>query len=53
MVIYLSPRGKVLDNEIARDLAQNESLNIFVCGHYEGSGPRDLSTEGGYGIIHW
>lgn len=34
-VIYLSPKGKVLDNKLARDMAQSKSLT-FVCGHYEG-----------------
>lgn len=34
-VIYLSPKGKVLDNKLAREMAEYESLT-FVCGHYEG-----------------
>lgn len=34
-VIYLSPKGKVLDNKLARQIAEYESLT-FVCGHYEG-----------------
>lgn len=34
-VIYLSPQGKVFNQEIARTLAREEHL-IFVCGRYEG-----------------
>ena len=34
-VIYMSPKGKVLDNTLAREMAESESLT-FVCGHYEG-----------------
>ena len=34
-IIYMSPRGPVLDQKIAEDLAQEEEL-FFLCGHYEG-----------------
>ena len=34
-VIYLSPKGKVFNQQIARDLAKEERL-ILLCGHYEG-----------------
>ena len=34
-VIYLSPKGKVFDQQIARELAKEEHL-ILLCGHYEG-----------------
>ena len=34
-VIYMSPKGRVLDNKIARQLAEQESVT-FLCGHYEG-----------------
>lgn len=34
-VVYLSPCGKVFNNHIAKDLANNEHI-IFICGHYEG-----------------
>ncbi|MGI6175300.1 MAG: tRNA (guanosine(37)-N1)-methyltransferase TrmD [Christensenellales bacterium] len=33
--IYLSPRGKRLNNSVARKLAKEEEL-ILLCGHYEG-----------------
>ena len=34
-VIFLGPRGKTFNQEMARDLSQEEDL-IFLCGHYEG-----------------
>ncbi|MEX1376563.1 MAG: tRNA (guanosine(37)-N1)-methyltransferase TrmD [Eubacteriales bacterium] len=34
-VVYMSPKGKVLDNKIAREMANMESVT-FLCGHYEG-----------------
>ena len=40
-VIYLSPKGKVLNQTIARNLAKEEHL-ILLCGHYEGIDQRVL-----------
>lgn len=34
-IIYMSPRGRRLDGELARELAQENEL-VFLCGHYEG-----------------
>ncbi|MBQ3064101.1 MAG: tRNA (guanosine(37)-N1)-methyltransferase TrmD [Clostridia bacterium] len=34
-VIYMSPRGKVFNQEKARELAELDQL-IILCGHYEG-----------------
>lgn len=34
-VIFLGPRGKVFNQELAKELVQEEEL-IFLCGHYEG-----------------
>lgn len=34
-VIYLSPQGKVFNQELANELSKEEHL-IFLCGHYEG-----------------
>ena len=42
-VIYLSPRGKTLNNKIAKSLAKEENL-VFLCGHYEGIDQRALDT---------
>lgn len=35
-VIYLSPRGKLLNYNLSNSLANNNSNYILVCGHYEG-----------------
>ncbi|AWK51348.1 tRNA (guanosine(37)-N1)-methyltransferase TrmD [Clostridium beijerinckii] len=34
-VIFLGPRGKTFNQELAKDLCKEENL-IFLCGHYEG-----------------
>ena len=34
-VIFLGPRGKTFNQEMAKDLSKKGSI-IFVCGHYEG-----------------
>lgn len=34
-VIYLSPKGKVFNNDMAVSLSHEDSL-VFLCGHYEG-----------------
>lgn len=34
-VVYLSPQGKVFNQEIAKELAKENHL-ILLCGHYEG-----------------
>ena len=35
-IIYLSPRGKLLNYNLSNSLADNNSNYILVCGHYEG-----------------
>lgn len=40
-VIYLTPQGKVFNQEIAEELAKEEDL-VFLCGHYEGIDERAL-----------
>ena len=40
-VIYTSPAGKVFNQEMARELAEEEDL-IILCGHYEGVDQRVL-----------
>ena len=42
-VIYMSPRGRVFDHAIARELAEYDNL-IFLCGHYEGVDQRVIDT---------
>ncbi|WP_026893871.1 tRNA (guanosine(37)-N1)-methyltransferase TrmD [Clostridiisalibacter paucivorans] len=34
-VIYMSPKGKVFNQNLARELSKEEHI-IFICGHYEG-----------------
>ncbi len=34
-VIYMSPRGRMFNHSVARELAEYDNL-IFLCGHYEG-----------------
>ena len=40
-VIYMTPQGRVFNQKIAEDLAQEEEL-VFLCGHYEGIDERVL-----------
>lgn len=40
-VIYVTPQGRVFDQDMARELAREEDL-IFLCGHYEGIDERVL-----------
>ncbi len=40
-VIYMSPKGKVLTHEKAKELSKYDSL-VFLCGHYEGVDERVL-----------
>lgn len=40
-LIYLSPQGKVFNQEIAKELAKENHL-ILLCGHYEGIDQRVL-----------
>ena len=41
--VYLSPRGRRLDQRIVEDLAQEEEL-VLLCGHYEGVDQRALDA---------
>ncbi len=34
-IVYLTPKGKTFNQEIANNLSKEEEL-IFICGHYEG-----------------
>ena len=42
-VLYMSPQGRVFNQRMAEELAQEEEL-IFLCGHYEGIDERVLQT---------
>ena len=34
-VIYMSPKGKMFDHSLAKELSEYDNL-VFLCGHYEG-----------------
>ena len=40
-VIYMSPKGRILNHDIVRELSEYDNL-IFLCGHYEGVDQRVL-----------
>ncbi len=40
-VIYMSPKGRLLTHDVAKELSAYDNL-IFVCGHYEGVDQRVL-----------
>ena len=40
-VVYLTPQGKVFNQQIAEELSKEEDL-VFLCGHYEGVDERVL-----------
>ena len=42
--IYLSPRGKVLNQQLVRELSTEEHL-LLLCGHYEGVDQRVLDMD--------
>lgn len=43
LCVYMSPKGRVLDQALACELAQQEHV-LFLCGHYEGVDQRILDT---------
>ena len=44
-MLYMSPRGRVLDRALAEELAKEPSL-VILCGHYEGVDQRALDAFG-------
>ncbi|MDO4325522.1 MAG: tRNA (guanosine(37)-N1)-methyltransferase TrmD [bacterium] len=40
-VVYLTPQGKVFNQEMAKEFAREDEL-VFLCGHYEGVDERVL-----------
>ena len=58
-VIYLSPQGKTLNQNIVQSLSKEEHL-ILLCGHYEGIDQRvidEIAPEeisiGDYVLTRW
>ncbi|MCX8074774.1 MAG: tRNA (guanosine(37)-N1)-methyltransferase TrmD [Clostridia bacterium] len=45
-IIFLSPRGKLLNYNIAKTLSNNSYDYIFICGHYEGIDERIIQKYG-------
>lgn len=44
-VLYMSPQGRVFDQQMARELSEEQEL-ILLCGHYEGIDARALEEIG-------
>jgi tRNA (guanine37-N1)-methyltransferase len=44
-LIYMSPRGRLLDAELLSEISAQESL-VLLCGHYEGVDQRALDSFG-------
>ena len=43
-IIYLSPKGKIFDNNCAKRFSEFESIN-FICGHFEGIDQRIIDSR--------
>lgn len=44
-VIYMSPKGRAFNHEVAKELAEYDEL-VFLCGHYEGVDQRAIDGLG-------
>lgn len=42
-ILYMSPRGKMLDRELAEELSKEDRL-VILCGHYEGIDQRIIDA---------
>ena len=43
-IIYLSPKGKLFNHQLAKKLSKENTINI-ICGHFEGVDDRLLNTR--------
>lgn len=42
-VVYMSPKGRVLTQDVVKDIAQKHNHLVLVCGHYEGIDERVIT----------
>lgn len=42
-VIYMSPKGRIFNHSVAKELSEYDEL-VFLCGHYEGVDQRVIDT---------
>ncbi len=47
LTIFLSPRGKVFNQEIAKEMAEFDHI-VLICGHYEGIDQRIIEEIGDF-----
>ena len=43
-IYYLSPKGKVFDQNLAKELSKEKTINL-ICGHFEGVDQRVIDTR--------
>ena len=43
-IIFLTPRGKIFNQKIARELSREKTINI-ICGHFEGIDQRVIESR--------
>ena len=43
-IIYLSPKGKLFNQKLAKELSKESSINL-ICGHFEGIDQRVIDTR--------
>lgn len=42
-VVYMSPKGRVLTQDVVKDMSQKHNHLVLVCGHYEGIDERIIT----------
>ena len=49
-IYYLSPKGKLFDQKLAKELLNEKSINL-ICGHFEGIDQRVIDSRNIVGFI--